>query len=77
MQYRFTRIHKAHDIDLLFSYIPEKIGKKEKKIKIIFKINKLFLNVISIKEHDMYIESKFFKFKLLENQFFGISPPNL
>lgn len=68
MQYRFTMMHKAHDIDLLFSYIREKIGKKkEKKIEITFKINKLFLNVISIKEHDMYIESKSFKFKFLEN----------
>ena len=54
MQYRFTMMHKAHDIDLLFSYIREKIGKKkEKKIEITFKINKLFLNVISIKEHNM------------------------
>ena len=30
MQYRFTRMHKAYDIDLLFSYIQEKIQKKEK-----------------------------------------------
>ena len=31
MQYRFTRMHKAYDIDLLFSYIQEKIQKKKVK----------------------------------------------